>query len=494
MKLITRTLFFLLLPFALLLHACGTTTDTVEVVEVAPRTDRVEEEPAEEEEFYEITVGLVDSVTNFDPLYAHNLSTQRVLTLLYDGLVTLDASGEVRPSLAKEIDISDDGRIYTFTIDRDIFYHDSPVFTAGIGRRIHASDVKWAFERAARAAHPPLAAELLMDIIGYENYYLEQRNIYDPAKRVLQQVAGIQIVDQETVRIELNEANSDFLAKLASPNLLIYPREAVRDSEDGLSAKPVGTGHYLLNRVENDSRIILTKNQSENSLNRENRPAINRINFLYYESEGDLYDEFTNGNIDWIPELGPAAANQMTSEDYELLPEYRDSYSLVAQNAERITAFYLNRRSVVNQNWLRNRLALLTSEDLSIRGEVNLNTERFVLIEDAEPEPEYFIAYTENFVASKILTQLHNLVFQPDSDLVFFDIRIPTRRTSIYTEMTDSKRQNWSPLSGDYWLRIDSKILSLHHPHISGVESSAVPWLLHMPEIRARNGETVSVQ
>jgi ABC-type transport system substrate-binding protein len=490
----TRTFLFLFLSLALLLQACGT-TDTVEVVDTAPRADRAEEEVEEEEaQFYELNIGLNDPVTNFDPLYARNLSTQRILSLIYEGLVTLDSNGEPQPALAREIDVSDDGLVYTFTINRDIFYHDSRVFTAGVGRRVHAVDVKWAFERAARAAHPSIAAELLMDIRGYENYYLEQRNIYDPERRVLQEVSGIQVVDEQTVRIELNEADPDFLAKLASPNLLIYPQEAVRDSEDGLSKRPVGTGHYVLHRLENDNQVILTKNQSENSLNRENRPEIDRLNFRYFDNEEDLYQEFSDGNLDWIPELGPMAAERLTNSSYELRSDYRDSYSLAPQNAERITAFYLNRRAAVNHDWLRTRLAYLTAEDLSIRGDIILNNERFILIDDAQPESEYYIAYTENYVAGNILTQLHNLVFQPDSQLVFFDIRVTTRSTSIYTDMTDSIRQNWNPISSDFWLRVDTKILSLYHPNVTGVQTSAVPWNLHMSEIRVRNGETVSVQ
>ena len=493
MTLTTRTFLYFLLPFAFILHSCGTTTDTVEVVDTTPRTERAEEEVDEEVEFFELNIGVIDPITNFDPLYARNLSTQRVLTLLYDGLMKLDSNGDPQPSLAREVDISDDGHVYTFTINRDIFYRDSRVFTAGVGRRIHASDVKWAFERAARAAHPPLAADLLMDIRGYENYYLEQRNIYDPERRVLQEVSGIRVVDEQTVRIELNSPDPDFLEKLASPNLLIYPREAVRNSEDGLAKRPVGTGHYELNQME-ENRVILIKNQSENSLDRENRPVINRLEFRYFNNEEELYQAFTNGDLDWIPELGPLASNRLTNESYELRPDYRDSYSLSLQNSERVTAFYLNRRAVVNHDWLRTRIGYLTREDLSIRGEINLNNERFILVDDAEPEPEYFIAYTENFVAENILTQLQNLVFQPDSELVFFDIRVVTRRTSIYTELTDNMRQNWYPIGGDYWLRIDTKILSLYKPHVTGIQTSAVPWNLHLPEIRVRNGETVSIQ
>ena len=486
----TLRLFLFVLPLAIFLHACGSASDTITVIQDAPRAERAQE-TEETAAFYEITMGLIDPVTNFDPLFARNLSTQRVLSLIYEGLFALNNNGEPVPVLARDVEISDDELTYTFTINRDRFFHESQIFTAGLGRRIHASDVKWAFERTARSTVPPRAAELLMNVRGFENYFLEQRNVYDIDNRVLNEVRGIQVLDAQTVRIHLNEPDEDFLKKLASPNLFIYPRESVNNNPAGIENNPVGTGPYAFNQIESDERIILVRNSSYDA---STRPAINRINAISFSSETDMFQQFARGDIDWIPETGPDITFQALTEDYRLQTAYRDSYNVAAHDAYRINAFYLNNRSSVDQRWLRSRLSLLTAEDFRSRGNIELNVERFETDEDAEPREEYFLSFTDDQIAKTILTELHSLVFQPESSLVFFDIRVPTRQTSIFTSASTSYRQPFDPLPNDYWLRIDTRIVSLYHNRISGIEPTKVPWGLNIHNIRVQNGDISSAR
>ena len=482
---------FALLPLAILLHACATTSDTVTVVQEAPRTERAQE-AQQETVFNEITLGLIDPVTNFDPLFARNLSTQRVLSLIYEGLFKLDNNGEPVPALAKEVELSDDGLTYTITINRERLYHDSRIFTAGLGRRVHASDVKWAFERTAQPTVPRRAAELLMNVRGFENYFLEQRNVYDIDNRVLNEVRGIQVVNAETVRFHLNEPDDNFLKKLASPNLFIYPREAVNNNPDGIAKNPVGSGPYRLNQVQDDGRVILIRHS--NNTSDSNLPEINRINAISFTSESDMFQQFASGDIDWIPEIGPEVKFQTLNEDYSLQSAYQDSYNVLAHDAYRINAFYLNNRSIVDQRWLRSRLSLLTSEDFRSRGTIELILDRFETDEEAEKKEEYFLSFTDDLVATTLLTELHALVFQPGSSLVFFDIRVPTRQTSIFTNKSTSFRQQFDPLPDGYWLRIDTKIVSLHNDRVSGIEPTVVPWALNIEHIRVHNGDLSSAR
>ena len=195
-----------LLTVYLFLSGCGT-SDTVIVVPDAPRTGIDDRDTIEAvtDDFQQLRIGITEPVTNFDPLFADNLSTMRVLSLIYDGLFSLDRQGEPEPVIAIEVEISEDGLEYLITINKDLYFHDSTVFTAGVGRRLHANDIKWAFERTAHADVPQYASSLLMNVTGYRNYFLEQRQIYDRTKRVLDDVSGIVVIDQETISISLNE-------------------------------------------------------------------------------------------------------------------------------------------------------------------------------------------------------------------------------------------------------------------------------------------------
>lgn len=485
-KHLTNIFFFILM--AAVFYACNTSESTVVVVEDSPETEEaVQQDTISAEEFTEITIGLVDTVSNFDPLFAENLSTQRTLSLIYDGLYTLDREGNPVPELVSQMQISDDSLEYVFTIDPNKYYHNSQIFTAGIGRRVTATDVKKAFERAAKPTVPGHAAELLMGISGFENFYLEQQSVYDEGQRVLDGVGGIQVLNQETIAIILAEKDPQFLQKLASPYLFIYPQEAVNNRNQQLAENPVGTGPYRLNRVESNGRIVLSRFESRN--NNTQTFLINRVNLRSYSDEIKLFREFTNGQTDWIPEIGPAISDQIINENGDLQTMYQDQFQLVQNNANRINAFYLNQRSAVNHEWLINRLAYLTTEDFSTRGTVSLKVEDFEITEEAEPREQYYVSFTDDVFSRRVLTELQNTIFRPESSLVLFDIRVPTRQTSIYTSNSSSLQNALAPLDDDHWLRLDTQMLALYKDRVTGIEPTTVPWLLHIEQIRVRNSE-----
>jgi peptide/nickel transport system substrate-binding protein len=51
------------------------------------------------------------------------------------------------PAIARRWEISKDGLRYTFYLRPDVFFHDSPVFPNGKGRRVIARDFAYSFSR-----------------------------------------------------------------------------------------------------------------------------------------------------------------------------------------------------------------------------------------------------------------------------------------------------------------------------------------------------------
>lgn len=479
--------FILLLILLFIFYSCSSSESTVVVVEDSPTTLEAAQQDSVNEQFTQLNIGLIDSVTNFDPLFAENLSTQRTLTLIYDGLFTLDRQGNPIPSIASSVEISEDSLEYVFQLNQNKFFHNSAIFNSGVGRRVNATDIKNVFERTAKISVPNKAAELLMGVRGFENYYLEQRSVYDPDQRVLEDVAGIQVIDRQTLGIVLKEKDPQFLTKLASPYLLIYPRESTRDNRSTLSDHPIGTGPYQFNTVESSDQIVLIRR--ENSDGR-NLPTINRINLQMFENESRLYQEFSSSQTDWIPEIGPEISSQILDGNGQLQSSYQENFNLSQNNATRISAFYLNDQSDVNQEWLINRLAYLTTEDFSTRADVLLNVDDFEIIDTAQPLERYYASYTEDALSRKFLAELNNIIFAPNSSLVMFDIRIPTRQTSIYTSNSSSLHNSLRSINNNYFLRANTQILGIHKNRVSGIEPTNVPWLLHIDQIGVQNSLT----
>lgn len=482
--------FSLLLIFALLLHACGP-TDTVTVVEDTPRTDRPE--TAEEDttqEFSQITIGLRDPVDNFDPLFADNLSTMRVLSLIYDGLFTLDKNGEVKKAIASDYSVSEDGREYRIKINRDLFFHESSAFLSGMGRRISSSDVKWAFERTAKADVPPTAGSLLMNIEGYETFFKEQRELYREDQRALDEVSGIRTPDNETIVIRLFEPDPEFLKKLASPLLFIYPREAV---DADLANRPVGTGAYRMRTGQSNDSIVLTKDDSDRAASRLTRPNINRIDFIYAKDESQLFQKFARGEIDWIPEIGPEIAKNVSDTTYNLIPVYQDRYRINSSSSYRNTFIHLNDNFRGNLHWLKNRLNEFGEDNYELRGSYTINELSVPDDELGEPDSAYMISFSEDYLVRSFLSRVRSNYLQPDAEMRFFDTRVADSRTAIYTKQSDSFHNSYIDLNQDYWIKINSRIIQLYHPHISGMNDNLVPWKLFIEHIRVKSDESRSI-
>lgn len=466
----------LLLISAVFLHSCGS-TGSVTVVQDSPRTETVADESTDIDIFRQLTIGLIDPVTNFDPLFTEDLSTMRALSLIYEGLFTFTASGELKPALASSYTVSDDQREFEIQLNRDRFFHDSNVFVSGVGRRIHANDIKWAFERTALANIPPTAGKLLMNVEGYEQFYLEQRQVYDVSKRVLNDVSGIAVRNADKIVFRLKEPDPDFLKKLASPFLFIYPREAVQRSGSSLSSRPVGTGLYSFSNRENN-RITLTKRASSEA----QRQLTDRIDLVSFQNEGQLFQQFILGNIDFIPEVGPSSSNQLLSDSGQLVESYREQFSAVTHEAFRSISLHVNSENNGSTNWLKSRLTDLNSGSFEFRADFIFNTEFETDTTETTPSEEYYIKFTDDMFARSLFSQINNTVIVPGSELSFVDIRAVFPETSLYSETSDSFHK---PLFGlrDGFLTSQSGIITVYHNHVSGVEQSIIPWLIDIKNI-----------
>lgn len=469
--------------------ACGT-SEQVRVVDDSPRniTERDSAQVDTTDQFMQLSVGLLEPVDNFDPLFANTQSSMRVISLIYDGLFSVDENGNVIPAIAEDVTVSDDSLTYTIQLNNDLFFHDSDVFMSGVGRRVQAADIKWAFERTARSNVPDRAAQLLMNVEGYQDYFEDQRYIYDPDRRVLEEVSGIEIIDPQTIRFELIEPDTNFTKKLASPFLLIYPREALQVQDKMLKTNPVGTGAYRF-RDRTENTIILIRDEPGRNEERLTSPRLNRIDFVHHRQESRLFQEFASQNIDWIPEIGPETKQVVISEDDSLSPGYRTEYNL-HRFGERQVSIYLNDSRRINIGWLRSRLADVVADSITHQG--TLSIENPVEAPDSlsdNPDSQYYITYTSDLYARMLLTQIQRNYLEPDSEFALMDIRTPISRTSVYAVTSDPFHNSILPPETGVWLQLTTPNFGLSQLNIEGVRDVEPSWKLFVDQIRINEEE-----
>nr|MDQ3073744.1 ABC transporter substrate-binding protein [Bacteroidota bacterium] len=85
--------------------------------------------------------------TSADPAFTSTQPNIWVVHQLFNGLVALDDSLRIIPSISKRWNISENGLEYTFHIRDSVFFHDDACFPGGNGRKVTASDFVYSFTR-----------------------------------------------------------------------------------------------------------------------------------------------------------------------------------------------------------------------------------------------------------------------------------------------------------------------------------------------------------
>ncbi|MDR6290137.1 dipeptide transport system substrate-binding protein [Inquilinus ginsengisoli] len=187
------------------------------------------------------------SPESFNPMFASADSTMdAVARTVYDRLVRFKpGTTEITPSLAERWEISDDGRIYTFHLRPDVKFAANAAFTPT--RPLTADDVVYSFDRQWRADNP-------FHTLGGSSYE------YFEALGLGAMLQSIDKVDDLTVRFTLKAPNATFLATIALDFASIQSLEmaqamVAKGTPEALDQTPVGTGPFVLQAYDPDSRI-----------------------------------------------------------------------------------------------------------------------------------------------------------------------------------------------------------------------------------------------
>jgi oligopeptide transport system substrate-binding protein len=215
-----------------------------------------------------------DPVTLDPHLSTDALSAQYVVEI-FGGLVTITPDLEIALDLAESVDVSDDGRLYTFRLRDDIFFHS--------GRRVTAEDVQWSLERASSPElASPVATAYLGDIEGQRERFFG----------LAESISGIQVVDDRTIVFTLDQPKPYFLAKLTYPTAFVVDRQQVEGNPRNWTRQPNGTGPFQLTEWRLGERITLKANPRYHF----GEPQLSEV--VYLLSGGSVLTRFENDEVD----------------------------------------------------------------------------------------------------------------------------------------------------------------------------------------------------
>src|SRR5438105_4675353 len=176
-----------------------------------------------------ITFALENDVIDFDPMRSRAFVDRNMHYQIYDSLVRVDSSGKIIPWLAEKWDTSGDGKQVTFSLRKEVKYHDGSVFDA--------ESVKWNIDRYRTTQGSARSGELAP-------------------------IESVDVVDPATVRFNLKTPFSPLLSLLVDRAGMMLSRKAVEAGGDDFTRKAfkAGTGPFVLTEAVKDDHMTLEKN------------------------------------------------------------------------------------------------------------------------------------------------------------------------------------------------------------------------------------------
>lgn len=150
-----------------------------------------------------------------------------IATQIYDGLFELSPSGDIKPALAKDWQISPDAKSLKLFLRKNVKFSDGSPFTS--------ADVIYSLSRSSKKSKRE--------------------------EPLLKLITNITAIDDHTLQIQFTKPLRLFPRILSSPYYSILPKKYQAQIEQGtFFNKPIGTGPYEIAEWIKGKRILLKKN------------------------------------------------------------------------------------------------------------------------------------------------------------------------------------------------------------------------------------------
>ena len=243
------------------------------------------------------------NITSLDPAFAKDQRNIWAVNQLYNGLVQLDDSLQVKPSIAKQWDISEDGKVYTFFLRDDVYFHRHSLFGIDSTRLVTALDFEYSFHR-------------LLD-----------KNVASPGAWVLQNVKHFSAISDRVFQIELKQTFPPFLGLLAMKYCSVVSREAIEYFGDEYRSNPIGTGPFQFKLWVENTKLVFRKNSDYFEIDDKGNqlPFLEAVSITFLPDKQSEFLQFIQGNLDFMKSLDASYKDDIITLDGKLQSKYNET-------------------------------------------------------------------------------------------------------------------------------------------------------------------------
>lgn len=243
-------------------------------------------------------------LATLDPAFAKDRSVVWGVHQLYNTLVETNNDLQIAPSIAKSWEVSADRRTFRFHLRTDIYFHDSPAFPEGKGRRLVAGDVVYSFDRIMDPKTASSGAWIF-------NGRVEPQNAFSAP-------------DDSTFQLRLAGPFNPILGLLSMQYCSVVPREAVEFYGNNFRSHPCGTGPFRFKYWEEGQALVLEKNEHYFEKDSAGRPLpyLDAVKVTFYENRATEFLLFRQGQLDFTNDLDPSFKDEVLNKKGELKKQW----------------------------------------------------------------------------------------------------------------------------------------------------------------------------
>lgn len=262
------------------------------------------------------------NISSLDPAFARNPQNIWPTNQLFNGLVQLDDSLNIKPDIAKNWEMVDSTCTFYFTLRKDVYFHKNKVFGKDSTRVVTPADFEYSFHR------------------------LIDPTVASPGSWVMNYV-DLAVAENDSVfKIMLKEPFPAFLGMLGMRYFSVVPKEAVDFYGNEFRRNPVGTGPFQFKLWEENVKLVFRKNplyfeKDEHGIQ---LPYLEAVAITFLPDKQSEFLQFAQGNIDFVSGLDNSYKDEILTTTGQLQPKYEGTVNLVTSpflNTEYL-GFYLD--------------------------------------------------------------------------------------------------------------------------------------------------------
>lgn len=293
-------------------------------------------------------------IPSLDPVFAKNQTTIWPVNQLFNGLVQMDDSLNILPCIAKSWSITDSGKVYTFILRSDVYFHNHKIFNGAKGRKVIASDFVYSFKRIVDSKVASPGSWIFSNVL-----------INDTC-------AGFVAINDSTLKINLKQPFTAFLGILTMQYCSVVPHEIVDFYGSDFRNNPIGTGPFKFKLWKEGEKLILLKNENyfERAKQGNKLPYLDAINISFINDKQSEFLEFIKGNLDFISGVNASFKDELITRNGKMNPKHSDKINMKAMpylNTEYLAFLLDENSSLVKSSPLRK---------LAIRQAINYGFDR----------------------------------------------------------------------------------------------------------------------